>query len=259
MCDCDGPPDLVFDTVASEEICARCGVVVETVLHDGRDWAFHEHGDGSRVGTPGSSLGTFVDRVPGVSQRVLGMATSPDDAHRKPLRDMCSRANIAGVVHAAAERMYEDYVAAMAPSGRSRQATLAACLFFACRLERADRELRTIAAAAGVRVQTLNATAKAVKDYLLGSEYAPLVASRGAGGVDPMVGVFIGKLDVDSATRKRLWRETGRVLESTDALNSGKKPRTVVAAAMHAAAMALGVAVPKKDIAAAAGVCAQTI
>lgn len=188
-------------------------------------------------------------------------AQDPDEPFRRGLRDACSRARISvpGGIHTTADRMFEDFVAAKGPSGRSKHALAAACMYFACRLEKADRELRTVAFATGVEAPALNAAVKALKDFLLTTEPYASAMKTAFGGVDSLVNVYLGKLDIDAGTRKRLWRETHRVLDSTGLLDSGKKPRTIAASAIHAAAGVLDLKIHKKDIALASGVCAQTI
>lgn len=259
MCDCAGEPTLVVDSATGDEICTSCGVVVDRVLGVST-W------DGAPCGPVGVAAPFSPVAFPGVSRRVAAVAAAPvvadpDRAAKRCLRETCGRlhASVPGVVHAAAEGMYDDYVAATRPPTRSRPTAAAACLYFAFRLERCDRELRVVADAAGLRRQTLTSAVKTVKDFLLATEpYAGVVRSS-FGDVDALVGQYLSRLGVDEPTRKRLWRETHRVLDAGHMRDCGKKPRTVAATAICSAADALGLRLQKKDIATASGVCAQTM
>ena len=257
MCDCEGPPVTVFQSDTSEEVCVNCGVVVESVLYEGRDWSFDQT---SRVGAPGAVTGTSVFGVPGVSKRTMACAIDRHEsaarATQASIDATCAALRIAtpSVISATAADMYAIHARACRHHG-DKTASIAACVYYACRSEKADRELRVVSSACQVDMKALNAAAKAVKDSLRGTPYAAGIAET---SLTALLGKCVERLDLPAADRKRLWGECNRVMDSAD-LDCGKKPRTVVGGVVLAACTRLGIGMSKKEVTVAAGVCAQTI
>jgi transcription initiation factor TFIIB len=257
-CDC-GEPDPVFDSHRSEDVCQNCGVVLEPVLHDGPEWGYDDEGrDASHVGMPNSRLGTVMGPVDGVSKRVAASSVDRADAAERHLKtiveDVCKAMRIASkTISARSAEMFEKYVRLRFPSGESRRAAAAACVYYACRNERLDRELRAFSIACQIDVKTLNAAVKSVNDELKCGTFD--VSTR---GFDTLVVAYLERLPLSPAEYRAVWRETLASLSVED-FDSGKKPRTIVGGALYASIRKLGIEVSKQDVMAAAGVCAQTL
>ncbi len=262
MCDCEGDPVTVYDAQQGEEVCINCGVVVERVLDDGRDWSFDELHDTSRVGAPNASLSTCMFGVKGVSKRTMACAVDRADVAARELKAAiqatCAALHIAtpSVISTTAEDMFAIHSKAYPGLyGEAKTAAIAACVYYACRAEKADRELRVLSSACQVDMKALNAAAKNVKDSLRASVYADKLVDP---SLSALVGKFVDRLGVPDPDRKRLWKECHRILDETP-LDSGKKPRTVVGGVLYTASTRLGMGLSKKAITVAAGVCSQTI
>jgi hypothetical protein len=257
-CDC-GEPDPIFDSTRSEDVCQNCGVVLEPVLYDGPEWGYDDNGkDVSHVGMPNSRLGTVMSQVIGVSKRVAAASIDHHDTVDRNIRivieDVCKNMRITSLtISEAAREMFEKYVRAKCPNGESRRAAAAACVYYACRNERLDRELRAFSIACQIDVKTLNAAVKAVNDELRCSTFD--VSTR---GFDTLVVTYLERLRLTPEEHRALWRETLASLSVED-FDSGKKPRTIVGGALYASARKLGINVSKQDVMNAAGVCAQTL
>lgn len=258
QCDCDGEPDPVFDSSRSEDVCQQCGVVLEPVLYNGPEYGYDDNGvDVSHVGMPNSSLGTFITNVAGVSKRVMAASIDRRDAVERDVRTtieaVCRSMRITSVsILEQSKEMFERYLRAKASSGESRRAAAAACVFYACKNERLDRELRLFSTACQIDIKTLNAAIKSVNETLRCGTFE---LSR---GFETLVSTYVNRLDIPKDSQRVLWRETIASLSDAD-FDSGKKPRTIVAVAMYATAKKFAIDISKHDIMRAAGVCAQTL
>lgn len=263
-CDCGQlGPDPVFDSSASEDVCRRCGVVIETVLYDGGEWGYDDDGrDVSHVGQAGARLGTLIDPS-GVSKRVLAHA-GRDDANERQgeeLVEACCRSLriSSSAVRDTAKDMFKIHARSKHPCGETKHAVAAMCVYYACRAERVSRELRLVSSVCTIDMRALNAAAKAVKESLNQTPYKRMISDHDA-GVEALVDVFLDRLHLEPTVRKTLWSETTKRLDrARDMFDSGRKPRTIVGGLLYATALSLGVDVSKKSIMEAAGVCSQTL
>lgn len=154
MCDCaPEEPQLVIDYAGGAEVCCQCGVVVTgQVFDEGRDWLCGEDvtRDQSRAGPAqpaflGSSGGTFLVDIKGVSQRVLGAATSDYPARlAESFRQleqyalaMCISTDSRVVV--AAKELFRDAQATGSMRG-DRGSFAAAALYFGAKMEQVGEE-----------------------------------------------------------------------------------------------------------------------
>lgn len=256
QCDC-GDPDPIFDSSRSEDVCQRCGVVLEPVLFSGPEYGYDDDGiDVSHVGMPNARLGTVMADVVGVSKRVMAASIDRGDAFERDVRvaveAVCRSMHISSTsILEQSKDMFERYLRARPSSGESRRAAVAACVFYACKNDRIDRELRAFSVACQIDIKTLNAAIKAVNDELRCGTFETR-------GFETLVSTYVGRLDLTKDDRRVLWRETVASLSDED-FDSGKKPRTIVGAALYTTARKFGINVSKQDIMHAAGVCAQTL
>jgi len=263
-CDCD-TPNPVFDSVQSEEICMNCGVVLDHILYDGREWGFDDSGkDVGHVGQAGARLGTIMDPFDRVSKRVVAASADRTDVSEREnegiVDTQCRSLKISStVISATAKDMFRIHLSAKTLGGETKQAAAAACLYYACRAERANRELRLISSVCQIDMRAMNAAAKTVKDTLRTTAYGPKIAEHN-GGIEALVDVFLDRLRLPPDDRRALWRYTTKTLREVEYLfDSGRKPRTIVGGIIYVAAANLHMDIPKKNIMEAAGVCAQTL
>ena len=258
MCDCD-VPDPVFHSDEYENVCRRCGVVMEQILYDNGCFNDDDH-----VGQAGAALGTVMATT-SLPKRILAHTEDRVVAREKDLdalvdgvcRSLAIR--VPSVINHTAKHMFHIHMTSNSPAGESKHAVAAACVYYACRVERASRELRFISSVCKIDMRAINAAAKSVKDSLRDGTYAPHIVDHD-GGMEALVDVFLDRLHLHPPDRKTLWRETNKKLRSMGGIfDTGRKPRTIVGGTIFITAMQLGLNIPKKHILEAAGVCAQTL
>jgi transcription initiation factor TFIIIB Brf1 subunit/transcription initiation factor TFIIB len=249
MCDCIDGPTPVTDWASGEVVCCACGVVTEGyILDDAPLWRDDEE---PRRGPPrGGPPPAKRPRVP---------RDDPDPALRRGLAlvqrfvgnlGLSSTCAVAGT----AKELFTDVLAARGPRTDNRDALAAAAVYYGCRLENAERELRLIIDVCGVEARAMHAAADEFKDLLGERHYHARLFGPLRAGL--LVDVFLDRLRLPPETRKRVWRDA-RALDAVLLMDCGRKPRTLCSGILFLAAERHGVA--KKDVAEACDVCQQTL
>lgn len=268
MCDCEAP-DPVLDYAGGAEVCRGCGVVLDGVVFaEGREWWGD---DAARAGPAPDPFAappaTRLDNPRGVSKRVLAAAAADGNGGERLLREgfrvidgfarhMAVAANHAVVVRA--KELFRDLHAVKPVRGDAREPAAAAALYYGFKMESAPRELKELAGRCGVHARGLHAAVDAYKEHLPCKDYhAGLFATVAAGN---LINAYGDRLPVSDADRKAVKRAAHRLDERLRGrLDSGRRPATVVSGLLFAALRETGVAVPKKALLAACGVCQQTL
>lgn len=266
-CDCaPDAPDPVFDPTASADICRSCGVVIETVLYDGRDWSFDDdpRGGGARVGLPGEDAGIALDfgrAVSKTTKMVLSQTSNRISDSDRLVDRTCAQlnVNVPSVIHSIAREVFHRHAEGKILSGDTRRGTAAACVFFACRLERADRELSVVSRACEIDIKSLTACVKAVKDTVVSIPAFKDGAS--VVGVNTLFSRYVNRLDAPPEVRRRVWGACNALYDklAPRLLSTTSKPRTIVAGVMVLSVHYTQCGLEKQHVMRATGVCAQTI
>jgi transcription initiation factor TFIIIB Brf1 subunit/transcription initiation factor TFIIB len=269
MCECQSP-DPVLDYAGGAEVCRGCGVVLDGVVFaDGREWWGD---DAARAGPAPDQFQpaptTRIDNPRGVSKRVLAAAAADGAAAGERLlregfrvvdafaRNMLIATNHTVVVRA--KELFRDLHAVKPVRGDAREPAAAAALYYGFKMESAPRELKDLAGRCGVATRGLHAAVDAYKEHLPAAAYhGQLFATVAAGN---LINAYGDRLPVSDADRKAVKRAAHRLDERLRGrLDSGRRPATVVSGLLFVGLREAGVAVPKKALLAACGVCQQTL
>lgn len=278
MCDCAEGPTTVTDWSTGDVVCRVCGVVVEGhIIDDSPEWHVL---DDARAGPPPNPF-LSSDAVCGGT--ILSSSSSCKAApKRRRLNDEVYQyqrpdplvAGLAvvescvaalglattGTVAGAAKQLFVDLYRARGGRADNRRSVAAAAVYFACKLERVERELRLVATACDVDTRALHAATREYKDGSLADKpyYRRLFEALPA---DRLIDVFLDRLRLSDVDRKRVWRAANRlhaVLEAV--MDCGRKPRTICSGLLLLALQAEGVqGVGKKELTRACSVCHQTL
>lgn len=265
MCECVDGPAVVTDWARGDMVCRQCGVVLESCLMDeSPEW--HEWGVTEPKQTTASTASTAAATA-NTSKKRRRVAVAPEMSAREVwtaegLRDVdrvvgCFGQSTTGSIAARARELFGDVAATR---HCDRGALAAAAVYYAFKMEGVGRELQTVCDACGVQPAHMRAALDVYKECLADKPYYPLLFSRVTAGA--LLDVALDKLVAAGALtaggRKDAWRAAMRLLDRLeDAMDSGRKPRTLCAGVVYLAACAHEVT--KKQVAAACGVCSQTV
>lgn len=265
MCDCE-TSDPVTDYASGTEVCRGCGVVMDSVIFsEQREW-FEDRN--ARAGAPPEA---FIASQPAhflttgaVSKRVLAAASAdPERLLREGFAAIVKQAGYMfqaadSLVVLRAKELFRDVHAVKTVRSDTRDAYAAAALYYGYKMEKCPRELRTLQLKTGVAGRQLNAAVDAFKVLLEGKPYhRELFATVYAGD---LINAYGDRVPVSDADKRRL-KKTAHDLDEALAgrLDTGRRPATVVSGLLAVAARRAGLAVSKKALLAACGVCQQTL
>uniref|UniRef100_A0A1I7YY25 Transcription initiation factor IIB n=1 Tax=Steinernema glaseri TaxID=37863 RepID=A0A1I7YY25_9BILA len=175
---------LIEDYRAGDVICTECGLVVGDRLVDvGTEWRSFSNekssgNDPSRVGAPenlllgSSDLSTCIatgfggsdgDRMLANSQR-KNMSNSDRQMSQAigVIREMADRMELPRPVQDRAAKVFKDALDTKALKGKNHEALAAACLYIACRRERATRSFKEICAVSRVSKKEIGRSFKQI-------------------------------------------------------------------------------------------------
>ncbi len=269
MCEClNGHPTVITDWACGDMVCCGCGVVLESHVMDEsaewRDWPVvvsserHHHQPAAKR----RRTRTLDDT------RELWAAEGLRDVDRVV---SCFGQSTTGAIAARARELFTDLATCKQGSNGScdRGALVAAAAYYAFKIEGVGRELQTVCDACDVAPTHMRAALDEYKERLVGKPYYSALFSRVT--ADALLNVALDKLvaagALDASARKEVWRLAMRLLDRLGhVMDCGRKPKTLccgivyLAAQQHLAAQQSSQKkVAKKDVAAACGVCQQTL
>ena len=260
MCDCEhyDEASLVTDYSSGDVVCVQCGVVVEGhVLDTGPEWRAHDAAGRCRAEVSAAPARTVYDK------RVPAWALPARDplADAYAIIDQCLCAigmTTSSNVAAWAKELYRDMSTIRAVRGEAKGVHALAAVYFGCKLAGVPRELRHLAAVCNVDGAHLNDAVAAFKDRLEGKPYhARLFEAVQAG---TLINMYADRLQLDSAALRQIKRAAHMLDEQLlDTLDCSRAPRTICSGVMWLAAQREGVPVSKRAVAAACGVCMQSV
>lgn len=265
MCDCSRGPSVVTDWARGDMVCRRCGVVVESHLMDEssewHDW--HPHAGGhavvasTRTATTASRRRTRADDV---------REAWVDEGMRDVDRVVgCFGQSTTGSIAARARELFGDVAAAKSTTaGCDRGALVAAAAYYAFKMEGVGRELPVVCETCGVDQAHMRAALDEYKERLADKAYYPALFSRVT--ADALLNVALDKLAaagaLTAAGRKEVWRAATALASRLEhVMDCGRKPKTLCCGIVYLACQSAlpAKAVAKKEVAAACGVCQQTL
>jgi transcription initiation factor TFIIIB Brf1 subunit/transcription initiation factor TFIIB len=261
MCDCgDSGSDVVVDYSTGDAVCVRCGVVVEghAFLYDDmhvddarRSYDMHAHfRHAPWVLADRDDRDPLADILADINLFVGRLGLSTDSSAAAWARDLARDMNTAHMPDAAAP--------AKPPRGDARRVHAAAAVYFGCKMSGAARELRRVAAACDVDPPALNDAIATFKERLEARPYHARLFEAVQAGM--LINMYAGWLDVSEHQRRAIKRAAHMLDEQLLAsLDCSRAPRTICSAVLWLAAARAGVALSKRTVAGACGVCVQSI
>lgn len=263
-CECSRGPSVVTDWARGDMVCSGCGVVLESHLMDeSTEWQEWP----AAVPVAAAAAAAAAASVP--RARVRDAEEVRERWVGEGLRDLdrvmgCFGQSTTGSIAARARELFGDLAAAKAAAG-DRGALVAAAAYNAFKMEGVGRELHVVCETCGVEPAHMRAALDEYKERLVGKAYYPALFSRVT--ADALLGVALDRLEAAGALsavgRKEVWRAATRLAGRLEhVMDCGRKPKTLCCGIVYLAcqaAMPARAVVAKKDVAAACGVCQQTL
>ncbi|PIA17226.1 transcription initiation factor IIB [Coemansia reversa NRRL 1564] len=269
---CRNPvPNIVEDFSAGDYVCGDCGLVLGDRIIDTRsEWrtfADSEGDDPSRVGDAGNpfldedQLDTIITRtgdngsnLSRTLNRVQGQSKSQQREHilleaYKTISTLCDSYAIPKTIKDIAKQLFKKVADERLCKGRNNDATVAVCIFLACRQGHAPRTFKEICALTRVSLKEVTRTLKVIK--------GKLDTETGMTSSNDLIERFCSNLKLDYETRRiaRILSENARNLGDT----TGKSPLSVAGACIYMATQLIGRERSPKDISTISGISELTI
>ncbi|KAJ2806634.1 transcription initiation factor IIB [Coemansia guatemalensis] len=267
----DPVPNIVEDFSAGDYVCGHCGLVLGDRIIDTRsEWrtfADSEGDDPSRVGDAGNpfldedQLDTMIARggsngagLARALNRVQAQTNSQRREHMllgayKTISTLCDSYAIPKTIKDIAKQLFKKVSDEHLHRGKNHDATIAVCIFLACRQGQAPRTFKEICALTRVSLKEVTRTLKVIK--------SKLDTDTGMTLSNDLIERFCSNLKLDYETRRiaRILSENVRKVGDT----TGKSPLSVASACIYMATLLIGRERSPKAIAAISGVSELTI
>ncbi|XP_078166643.1 transcription initiation factor IIB-2-like [Carex rostrata] len=273
--DCKRETMVVFDHSAGDTICSECGLVLEArSIDETSEWRTFANessdNDPIRVGGPinpllsNGGLSTVIAKSSGArsDQRYsqLGRLQNRVSSDERLIQafgkvgTMAERLSLVNTIKDRANELYkrlEEKVMKI----RNQDATLAACLYIACKQENTPRTMKEmLTAAPGVTKKDLGQAISLIEKHL-GEHLCNQTESRGTIQAADFVKRFCSHLGLNPTTVKTVQR----LVEKCEELDIRSCPTSIVAAVIYMITQRSDNKKPIRDIAVATGVGENTI
>jgi transcription initiation factor TFIIB len=183
----EDPPQLYEDHASGDMVCTTCGLVLAErnvdVSSEWRTFSNDDQGndDPSRVGDGpnallnGAQLNTGVAYTDGPRSKDLHRAQSKINVEKgnkpllvayKQIGALCDGWQLPGAVSDTTKHIYKDASEAGLAKGKSQDALIAGCLFFACRRNNVPRTFREVTELTRVSKKEIGRTFKALEKFI---------------------------------------------------------------------------------------------
>lgn len=258
-----GTPSLVYDSLTGFDVCMQCGVVVEQILDDGLEYHYTE--DGIDVGFHGAeSSGTFMDVDNKLSKRLQASLMTKEDLDNRDMKDVLTQICLAlkislpNVIFDTALEIARLHREKVRLSGRKKNAAYAAAMYFSCKINNSEREIRLFSTTCCIDIKLLNFGIKSIKENLSDSQYMKVTKEENKHSA--LLSQFVSRLNISSEDAKKLRRDSLNMMDSIpDVFDSGKKPRTILSALIFINVFRLNIDIDKKEMSTALSVCSQSV
>lgn len=224
----------VYDSVTSYDVCSSCGVVMEAVLNDEPEYGYDE--DGNDISYVSSFNGIEIDF--GINQYQFAnklqdrTMTSVDIKHnemKKTVHIICDALKISNpnIIRDQAVGLLDEMEKRNVHlNGKKRFASYAVAVFYACKLNDASRELRTFSTVCSMDMKHINFAMKIFRETL-----ADVISQRKNSEHYVLINSTISKFDISSEDSRVLRKNVIDFAdEHPDIFETGRKPRTIIAA-----------------------------
>jgi len=221
-------PTIIYDSQMGTEICAACGVVLESVLDESPEYGYDENG--TDISYASSFSGVVIQTDNALTNKIQKtMMTSADvesSEMKKTIHTICDAFHIPSpnTIRDTAIELASNLREKVKICGKKRYACYAVAVYFACSLSHAKRELRTFHTVCSVEIKNLNFAVKTFRQYI-GEQ---LVEKNNPH--DALISSTIAKFSISEEHKKTLRKLVLNMAEqNTDIFDSGRKPRTIIA------------------------------
>lgn len=220
-------PIIIYDSQTATEICAGCGVVMESVLDESPEYGYDENG--TDISYASSFSGVVIQTDNAVTNKLQKtMMTSADveaSEMKKTIHTICDAFHIPSpnVIRDTAISLASKLREKVKVCGKKRYACYAAAVYFSCSLNHAKRELRTFSTVCSVDIKNLNFAVKTFRQYA-----GELLVDQNSH--EALISSTIAKFSIPEESKKTLRKMVLNMVDQcTDIFDSGRKPRTIIA------------------------------
>lgn len=232
-CFCEIPTP-VYDSVTSYDVCSSCGVVMEAVLNDEPEYGYDE--DGNDISYVSSFNGMEIDFGNNRSQfanklqdRTMSSMDIKHNEMKKTVHIICDALKISNpsIIRDQAVGLLDEMEKRNVHlNGKKRFALYAVAVFYACKLNEASRELRTFATVCSMDMKNINYAVKIFREKM-----PDIISQRKTSEHSVLINSTISKFDISSEASRVLRKNVLDFAdEHPDIFETGRKPRTVIAA-----------------------------
>jgi hypothetical protein len=260
-CFCETPTPF-FDSLTSCDVCTTCGVVIETVLDDSPEYGFDESGqDISYTSNFSGTIVSFDSRDAPLAAKFQNTTMTAQESRRlemvKTVNTICDAFHIhnpSTIRDTAIELVDKLEECGVKLNGKKRFASYAVAVYYACKLNQASRELRTFAEVCCMEAKNLNFAVKTFKETI------PDVLQRTSSEHEVFLSSTIAKFYLDNAAQNTLRKGCLDFLAKYPQIfESGRKPRTIIAAVILIQVFNSDVPLVAKDISATMGISHSSV
>lgn len=258
-----GVPTLVYDSMTGYDVCCQCGVVVEQVFSEEIEYHYNENGED--VGFHGTeSSGTFMDVDNKLQKRLQASLMTKEDLDNRDMKDVLTQICLAlkislpNIIFDTGLEICRLHRQKVRLSGRKKNATYAAAMYFSCKINNSEREIRLFSTTCCIDIKLLNFGIKSIKENLSDSQY--MKETKEENKHSALLSQFVSRLNISPDEAKKLRRDSLNMMDSIpDVFDSGKKPRTILSALIFINVFRLGIDIDKKEMSTALNVCSQSV
>jgi transcription initiation factor TFIIIB Brf1 subunit/transcription initiation factor TFIIB len=259
-CFCEVPTPL-FDSLTSTEVCTTCGVVMEMVLDDGPEYGYDcEGNDISYTSNFSGTIVSFNTQNAPLAAKFQNTTLTAVESRRlemvKTVNIICDAFHIhnPSIIRECAVDLVDKLEEHIKLNGKKRFASYAVAVYYACKLNHASRELRTFASTCSMDIKDLNFAVKVFKEAI------PNVLQKTASEHEVFLSSTIAKFSLDDASQKTLRKICLNFINKYPHIfESGRKPRTIIAAVILIQVFNSDVPLVAKDISTVMGISHSSV
>ena len=255
-------PTPIFDSMSSVDVCTTCGVVLETVLDDSPEYGFDDQGnDVSYVSNFSGTIVSFDGQNAPLAAKFQNTTMTAAETRRlemvKTVNAICDAFHIPNpsVIRECATDLVDKLdERGVKLNGKKRFASYAVAVYFSCKLNDASRELRSFASTCSMDAKNLNFAVKVFKESI------PDILRKNTSEHEIFLSSTVAKFSLDDASRKTLRKiSLGFINKYPQIFETGRKPRTVIAAVILIQVFNSDVPMDAKDISATMGISHSSV
>jgi transcription initiation factor TFIIIB Brf1 subunit/transcription initiation factor TFIIB len=259
-CFCEVPTPF-FDSMTSTDVCTTCGVVLEMVLDDSPEYGFDTEGnDISYTSNFSGTIVSFDSHNAPLAAKFQNTTMTATESRRlemvKTVNIICDAFHIhnPSIIRECAIDLVDKLEENTKLNGKKRFASYAVAVYYACKLNHASRELRSFASTCSMDIKYLNFAVKVFKETI------PGVLQKTASEHEVFLSSTIAKFSIDSASQNKLRKFSLNFINTYPQIfETGRKPRTIIAAVILIQVFNSDVPLVAKDISTVMGISHSSV